>query len=283
MTRTALPASRTSQPASLGNSTLSPGSTPVTSLPTAVSTPVRQSASADAGRISPRFVSDSSSDGWTTTKSSRGSRDRSMRLVSGSCTLVTLQPAGLDDALEELLGPGLLRLGKDLLRRALLQDHAFVEEADPVSDVTGEAHLVGGDQHRHAARGQFADHLEHLRHELRIEGARHLVEQHQVGAHRQCSDDCYPLLLATRETVRKIVALVGEPEALEQLRRLCLRPRTGNAERKGRRQRHVAQNAHVREEVVRLEDDADSPANAVHVDTGRRDLFALDNDPAPVD
>ena len=62
------------------------GSTPFTSLPTAVTTPVRQSASADAGRISPRFVSDSSSDGWTTTKSSSGSRDRSMRRVSGSCT-----------------------------------------------------------------------------------------------------------------------------------------------------------------------------------------------------
>src|SRR6478752_4894919 len=124
MTRTAFPASRTS----------SPGSTPFTSLPTAVRTPVRQSASADAGRISPRFVSDSSSDGWTTTKSSRGSRERSMRRVSGSCTLLTLQPAGLNDALEELLGPRLLRLGEDLFRRALLQDHALVKEADPVRD-----------------------------------------------------------------------------------------------------------------------------------------------------
>src|SRR3954453_12960334 len=283
MTRTALPASRTSQPASLGNSTLSPGSTPVTSLPTAVSTPVRQSASADAGRISPRFVSDSSSDGWTTTKSSRGSRDRSMRLVSGSCTLVTLQPAGLDDALEELLGPGLLRLGGDLLRRPVLQDHPFVEEADPVRDVTGEAHLVGGDQHRHAARGQFADHLEHLRDELRIERARHLVEQHQVGAHCQCSDDCDPLLLATREAVRKVVPLVGEPEALEQLRRLCLRPRAGNAERKGRRQRHAPHRIYVREKVLRPENNTHTRADVVYVVAGGPDLFALDNDPAPVD
>src|SRR3954454_17956475 len=130
MTRTALPAMRTSEPAALGNSTLSPGSTPFTSLPTAVRTPVRQSASADAGRISPRFVSDSSSDGWTTTKSSRGSRDRSMPLVSGSCTLVTLQPAGLGDGLEELLGAGLLRLREHLLRPRRLQPQGSVQLQD---------------------------------------------------------------------------------------------------------------------------------------------------------
>jgi hypothetical protein len=40
---------------------------PIASPPTAVTTPVRQSVSVDAGMISPRFVSDSSSDGWMTT------------------------------------------------------------------------------------------------------------------------------------------------------------------------------------------------------------------------
>ena len=41
MTFAAVPASRTSNPAPLGNSTLSPGSTPPGSVPTAVTIPVR--------------------------------------------------------------------------------------------------------------------------------------------------------------------------------------------------------------------------------------------------
>jgi hypothetical protein len=39
-----------------------------------------------------------------------------------------------------------------LLRRALLEDPSLLEEADPVGDVAGEAHLVGDDHHRHPAR-----------------------------------------------------------------------------------------------------------------------------------
>src|SRR5262249_15899077 len=124
---------------------------PPASLPTAVTTPVRQSVSADAGMIRPRFVSDSSSDGWMTTKSSSGSRVRSIR--------GKLQPAGFDDPLKELLCPRLARLGEDLLRRALLEDHARVEKADAVGDVPREAHLVCCDQHRHSAGGELADHL----------------------------------------------------------------------------------------------------------------------------
>ena len=66
-------------------------------------------------------------------------------------------------------------------------------------------------------RGEFADHLQHLGDELGVEGARDLVQQHQLRLHRQGSHDRRPLLLPAREPVRELVALVREAEAPEQL------------------------------------------------------------------
>ena len=111
--------------------------------------------------------------------------------------------------------------------RARLQDPARVEEADAVRDVPGEAHLVGRDEHRHAARRELADHVEDLGDELRVECAGDLVKQQEVGLHRERPDDRHPLLLAAREAVRVVVALGGEPEPVEQLHRpgLGLGPR----------------------------------------------------------
>src|SRR5436190_9939815 len=225
--------------------------------------------------ISPRFVSDSSSDGWMTTWSSSGSSVRS--------TWRKLQPAGFDDPLKELLRPRLTRRAEDRLRRSLLEDHTAVEKADAVGDVAREAHLVRGDDHRHAAGGELADHLEDLRDELRIERARHLVEQHQVRLHRERAHDRDALLLSAGQGVGIAARLVREPEALEQSRRAPRRLVLREPERESRRERDVAQHAHVREEVVRLEDDADASANTVHVDTPRGDLDALDNDAPCVD
>ena len=73
--------------------------------------------------------------------------------------------------------------------------------------------------------GELADHLEHLADELRVERARDLVEQHQLGLHRERAHDRDALLLAAREPVGVLVALVGEPEAAEQLERALPRPR----------------------------------------------------------
>ena len=96
---------------------------------------------------------------------------------------------------------------------------ALVEEADPVGDVAREAHLVRRDHHRHPAGGELADHLEHLGDELGVERARHLVEQHQLGLHRERAHDRDALLLAARQPVGVLVALVGEPEAARAARR----------------------------------------------------------------
>ena len=78
-------------------------------------------------------------------------------------------------------------------------------------------------------RGELADHVEHLRDELRVERARDLVEQQQLGLHRERPHDRDALLLAAGEPVGVLVALVGEAEALEQRGRLARRPRAATA------------------------------------------------------
>ncbi len=50
-----------------------------------------------------------------------------------------------------------------------------------------------------------------------------------------------------------------------------------------RRERHVVEHGHVREQVERLEDDPDPPPDPVDVDAVGRDLLAFDDDPSGVD
>ena len=174
-------------------------------------------------------------------------------------------------------------VAEDRLRRPLLEDPPGVEEADAVRDVAREAHLVRRDQHRHPAARELADDVEHLRHELRVERARHLVEEEQPRLHRERPHDRDALLLAAGEPVRVLVPLVGEPEALEERLRTRGRVRLRGAERLARRERDVLEHAHVREEVEGLEDDPDLASDAVHVDAARRHLLAGDRDAARVD
>ncbi len=70
------------------------------------------------------------------------------------------------------------------------------------------------------AVGELADDAEDLGDELRVERARDLVEEHELGPHRQRPDDRDPLLLAAGQPIRVLVALVGEAEPGEQLGRL---------------------------------------------------------------
>ena len=67
-------------------------------------------------------------------------------------------------------------------RPALRLDPALVQEHHLAGDVAGEAHLVGDDQHGAALVGEVAHHLEHLAHELGVEGRGRLVEQHHRSA-----------------------------------------------------------------------------------------------------
>src|SRR5215469_2008598 len=94
----------------------------------------------------------------------------------GSASPWLLEALGLDDPAQEAAGALVLRVREKLGRRRVLDDRPLLEEADPVRDVAGEAHLVGSDDHGHAAPRELADQVEHLGDEFRVECARHLVE-----------------------------------------------------------------------------------------------------------
>ena len=79
------------------------------------------------------------------------------------------------------------------------------------------------------------------------------------------------------------VPLVDEPEPRQQLLRARLGLGARQLEHLDGRQRHVAEHAHVREQVVGLEHDADAPPDAVDIDALGGDLRALDEDAPGVD
>src|SRR5688500_13198316 len=174
--------------------------------------------------MSPARVSDSSETGCTTTNSSSGSSETSTLRDSSITRLrVRLEPPCLDDPLQKLLRSRLTRRAEDLRRRSLLEDAARVEEADPAGHVPCEPHLVRRDEHGHALRGQLANDGEHLRDELGVESARDLVQQHEPRLHRERAHDGDALLLAAGKAIRVLLALVGEPEARQQVVRAALR------------------------------------------------------------
>jgi hypothetical protein len=121
-------------------------------------------------------------------------------------------------------------------RAALLADHALVHEHHLVGDPAGEAHLVGHHQHRHALRGELAHDVEDVAHELRVEGAGGLVEQHHLRVHRQRPGDGHALLLAARELRGVGVGLLGQSPPGRASREPPRRPRpwSGGAPGAGR-------------------------------------------------
>src|SRR4051812_4920735 len=75
-------------------------------------------------------------------------------------------PLPLQQLLEEEPRARLLGAREHLLRRCLLRDQALVHEDHAVGDLAGEAHLVGDDEHRHAAAGEVAHHAQDFADEL---------------------------------------------------------------------------------------------------------------------
>ena len=69
---------------------------------------------------------------------------------------------------------------------------------------------------------EVADDVEHLADELGVERRRDLVEQHDLGVHRQRAGDRDALLLAARQLVGVGVGLVGETEPGRAAHRLPL-------------------------------------------------------------
>ena len=103
------------------------------------------------------------------------------------------------------------------LRRTLLDDLALVHEDHAIGHVAGEADLVGDDQHGAALVGQLPHHAQHLADQLDVERRGRLVEQDQLGLHRQHAGDGHALLLAAGQPLRIVVELMAEPDLGEHL------------------------------------------------------------------
>src|SRR5690242_10266386 len=64
-----------------------------------------------------------------------------------------------------------------LRRRADLDDAALVHEGDLVGHLAREPHLMGDDDHRHAAPAEVGHKVEHAFDQFGVERAGHLVEE----------------------------------------------------------------------------------------------------------
>ena len=117
-----------------------------------------------------------------------------------------------EDLAEEVLGAVALRVGEELLGRADLDDLAVGHEHDAVGGLAGKAHLVGHDDHRHALLGEADHDVEHLVDHLGVEGGGRLVEEHDLGVHRERARDRDALLLAAGELGRVLLGLVRDAE-----------------------------------------------------------------------
>src|SRR4030095_1053979 len=139
----------------------------------------------------------------------RGSRRRRAVLSAPgeSGRRESLDPPRLDYPRQDLARPLFAWLREELFGGPFLEDDAGVEKADLVGHIAGEAHLVRGDDHRHPDFGKAANEGEHLADELRIERARDLVEEQEVGLHGEGACDRDALLLSAGEPVRKLVRL----------------------------------------------------------------------------
>src|SRR5919112_2151763 len=131
-------------------------------------------------------------------RESSAKRD-SIWLTRDSITAAPRVPPGRRDRSSEAAGVGeppqeplrllATRRPEQLGGRAALEDRPVVQEAHLVGDVAREAHLVRGDEHRHALGLELAHQVEHLADELGVERARDLVEQQRARAGRERADD----------------------------------------------------------------------------------------------
>ena len=99
---------------------------------------------------------------------------------------------------------------------ALFHDLALVHEDHGVRDVAGEAHLVGDDDQRGAGLGEFADDVQDLVDQFRVQGRRGLVEEQDLGVQGQRPGDRHALLLAAGELARVGAGAVLQAHPVQQ-------------------------------------------------------------------
>ncbi len=116
---------------------------------------------------------------------------------------------------------------------------------------------MGDDDHRHAVGGQLAHDLQHLVDHLGVERRGGLVEEHDLGVHRQRPGDRDPLLLAAGQLGGVLRRLGADADPLQQFLGGPHGPVLGDAADLHLAEDHVLQHGLVGEQVEALEDHAD--------------------------
>ena len=136
---------------------------------------------------------------------------------------------------------------------------------------------------RHPLRGQFAHHLQHLAHKLRVERGSDLIAQQRNRLHRQRAGDGNALLLTARELIGVIVKLVAKPHPVEHFARHGFGIRFRGFLDHLLRQHDVFTGGLMREQVELLKDHPDLLAQVPQVHFVVHKLLPVDRDRPFVD
>ena len=108
---------------------------------------------------------------------------------------------------------------QELVRRAGRDDAAVAEDREPIGELVRLLQVVRRQQDRLAERAQAADRLPGLPARGRIEAGRRLVEEDELGIADEREREVEPAQLAAGERPDARVALLLEPDELEDLAR----------------------------------------------------------------
>lgn len=142
---------------------------------------------------------------------------------------------------------------------------------------------MGDTDHRHPFICQQFERVQHLAHQLRVEGRGHLVKENVIGRHRQCTRNRHPLLLPARQAAGVNIKLIGQTDMRKLLHCDLFGFFAGDAFDFARGQRDVFQHRQMRKGVELLEHDADLAAQLVQVGVAGVNLGPVDDDATTVD
>ena len=125
----------------------------------------------------------------------------------------------------------------------------------------GKAHLVGHDDHGHALVRQSLHDVQHLAHQFGIKRGCRLVEQHQLGLHRDGAGNRHALLLTTRQARGMVGDLVAQTHFGQGIGGALHRLGLGDAAHADQALGHVFLRRHMWPEVELLEDHPDRTAH----------------------
>ncbi len=98
---------------------------------------------------------------------------------------------------------GVARLREELTRRRLLDQHAAIEDANPLAHPRDDGEVVPDEQHGGAVLvAQCLDQVQHFGFDGGVEAGRGLVENYEAAVDRQRHGDDHALLHAARQLVR---------------------------------------------------------------------------------